>query len=148
MRKFLLALSTVALVGGAMLASPAVAQDRFDRHDDRRDFDRHDDRRDFHDRGGWHDHDIHRFNNYDFGLWRQGRWFRGPHDGRRGWWWIVGGSWYFYPQPVYPYPDPYRPPVVAGPVPPGPVYYYCRGPAGYYPYVPSCPSAWQVVPAG
>ena len=25
-------------------------------------------------------------------------------DGRFGWWWDVDGAWYFYEQPVYPYP--------------------------------------------
>jgi hypothetical protein len=25
-------------------------------------------------------------------------------DGRYGWWWDVDGAWYFYEQPVYPYP--------------------------------------------
>lgn len=98
--------------------------------------------------GYWRDYDIRRFHERDLGLWREGRWFHGPHDGSLGWWWIVGGVWYFYPQPVYPFPDPYRPPVALGPAPPsGPVYYYCPAPPGYYPYVPSCPSGWRVTPA-
>jgi hypothetical protein len=150
MRKLLLTLATAALLAAPMLAPPAVAQDwrgHRDRYDDhgRDDHGRYDD----HGRDrGWHDRDIHRFHDYDYGLWREGHWFRGRHGGRLGWWWIVGDGWYFYPQPIYPYPDPYRPPVVAGPPSPGPVYYYCPRPRGYYPYVPNCPSGWQAVPAG
>ncbi|PWC34992.1 hypothetical protein TSO221_30725 [Azospirillum sp. TSO22-1] len=86
-----------------------------------------------------------RFREHDFDRWRDGRWYHGPHDGRRGWWWIVGGVWYYYPQPVYPYPDPYLPPMA--PPPPGPSYYYCPNPPGYYPYVPECPAGWRVMPA-
>jgi hypothetical protein len=110
-------------------------------------------------RRDWRDRDIHRFNDHDFERWRGGRWVHGPHGGRQGWWWVIGPTWYFYPQPVYPYPDPYLPPVIAGPPPP-PVavappppppppqmYYYCDRPAGYYPYVPAC-RRWRAVPAG
>jgi hypothetical protein len=96
--------------------------------------------------------DIHHFHEHDFDHWREGRWFHGPHEGRDGWWWTVGGLWYFYPAPVYPYPDPYTPPTVVvetAPVPPTgapPSYvYYCATPAGYYPYVPQCAVAWQKV---
>jgi hypothetical protein len=97
---------------------------------------------------GWHDRDILRFHERDLDLWRRGRWFHGPHAGRDGWWWIVGAVWYFYPAPIYPYPDPYLPPVVAVPAPP-PVqyYYYCPRPAGYYPYVAVCSVPWRAVPA-
>lgn len=28
-----------------------------------------------------------------------------------------------------------------------PIWYYCQSPTGYYPYVQSCPSGWQKVPA-
>ena len=92
--------------------------------------------------------DIHRFRDHDFDRWRGGHWWRGWHDGRQGWWWLTMGGWYYYPAPVYPYPDPYRPPVVAVPAPAGqPVWYYCASPPGYYPYVPQCATAWQMVPA-
>jgi hypothetical protein len=101
---------------------------------------------------GWHDRDIHRFHERDIEVWHGGRWFQGRHDGRPGWWWIVGNAWYYYPQPVYPYPDPYLPPVALAPPPPapapGPTYYYCPRPAGYYPYVQSCRVPWRAVPAG
>ena len=29
--------------------------------------------------------------------WRDGRWHHAMRDGRDGWWWDVGGFWYFYP---------------------------------------------------
>ena len=94
----------------------------------------------------WHRHDDFHHDHYDH--WRAGRWFNGFHDGRSGWWWIVDGLWYFYPAPIYPYPDPYTPPTVVvetAPVAPGSqAYYYCANPAGYYPQVPQC-AAWQRV---
>lgn len=92
--------------------------------------------------------DIHRFHEGDWEHWRGGHWFHGPHGGRPGWWWVVGGFWYFYPAPVYPYPDPYVPPQVVAGAPPAPsVYYYCDSPQGYYPYVAQCPTPWRTVPA-
>jgi hypothetical protein len=30
--------------------------------------------------------------------WEGGRWRHEMHNGRYGWWWDVGGAWYFYPQ--------------------------------------------------
>ena len=30
--------------------------------------------------------------------WNGGRWRHEVHDGRDGWWWDVGGVWYYYPQ--------------------------------------------------
>ena len=102
-----------------------------------------------HQRGaGWHG-EIGRFHEHDLGLWRAGRWHHGRHDGRMGWWWIVGGVWYSYPVRVEPYPDPYQPPVVVIPAPPTPpqYWYYCADPAGYYPYVAQCRVNWQRVPA-
>ena len=32
--------------------------------------------------------------------WEGGRWHHEIHNGRDGWWWDVGGAWYFYPQPM------------------------------------------------
>jgi len=90
--------------------------------------------------------DIHRFHEHDFAMWQRGRWRHEFHDGRLGWWWVVGGVWYFYPAPVYPYPDPFLPPGV--PVAAGPTWYYCASPPGYYPYVAACLTPWQAVPAG
>jgi hypothetical protein len=30
--------------------------------------------------------------------WEGGRWHHEMHNGRDGWWWDVGGAWYFYPE--------------------------------------------------
>jgi hypothetical protein len=73
---------------------------------------------------------------------------RTRHDGRLGWWWIVGSSWYFYPTPVYPYPNPWEPPPITLTAPPPTAYwYYCDASRGYFPYVPECASGWRPVPA-
>jgi len=92
---------------------------------------------------------------FDYARWHGGRWVHDYYGGRLGWWWVVAGVWYFYPRPVYPYPDPYLPPeyvpVPAASATPGPApaqyWYYCPGAQGYYPYVPACPGGWQKVPA-
>jgi hypothetical protein len=106
--------------------------------------------------------DIRRFHDHDIARWRQGHWVSGVHGGRRGWWWIVGPTWYWYPAPVYPYPDPYQPPLAVVPAlpepfPPGAAgvapqaptgyWYYCRDSGRYYPYVAQCRSPWHQVPA-
>jgi surface antigen len=77
--------------------------------------------------------------------WRRGLWQHGRHDGRDGWWWVVGGLWHWYPTPVNPYPQPVfqSPPVIVGP--PGQLLYYCGNPSGYYPQVPACLIPWQMV---
>lgn len=96
----------------------------------------------------WHG-DIRRFHQYDLARWHGGHWARARHGGRFGWWWVVGPTWYFYPAPVYPYPDPYLPPVaLASPqvAAPSQYWYFCRDPQGYYPYVPQCRGPWQPVP--
>lgn len=99
--------------------------------------------------------DIQRFHEHDWKLWREGQWRHGAHGGRVGWWWVVGGLWYFYPSPVYPYPNPWEPPpheyvtppVGSPPPPPAQHWYYCDSAKGYYPYVPTCPGGWKQVPA-
>ena len=104
--------------------------------------------------GGFYGRSFHSFSPHDLGIWRGGTWSRDWHDGRFGWWWIVGPWWYFYPAPVYPYPQ-YVPPAVveeqAPPVPtglpPSQYWYYCDNPQGYYPYVASCGTPWRPVPA-
>lgn len=122
-----------------------------------------------HDRA-WHG-DIRHFERHDLHHWRSGAWRHGWHGGQMGWWWVVGGVWYPHSQPVYPYPDPYRPPLVVEQAPviiqmpaPAPVqmapnappvssqssaqfWYYCDAARGYYPYVASCPGGWKTVPA-
>jgi hypothetical protein len=93
---------------------------------------------------GWHFHpgwhgNIRRF---DLGYWRVGHWWNGTYGGRVGWWWIVGPDWYWYPEPIYPYPDPFLPPgATAG------FWYWCDYYQQYYPYVGACPSGWRAVPA-
>jgi len=145
-----------ALAFSALMAAAPMSANA-DRHDDgRRDGGRHDHGR------NWHG-DIRVFHARDFPRWRAGHWRHGRHEGRLGWWWVVAGVWYFYPQPVYPYPDPYTPPVVviqqttppAQPPASGPGalspqaqnWYYCESAKSYYPYVPSCPEGWKMVPA-
>ncbi|MBM7124207.1 hypothetical protein ACFFJT_00470 [Dyella flava] len=49
-------------------------------------------------------HDFAHFSPADQAMWRGGGWRHEFHNGRWGWWWFVGGAWYFYDQPVYPYP--------------------------------------------
>jgi hypothetical protein len=95
----------------------------------------------------WHRHGDHEFREHGFDHWRGGRWYNGFHDGHGGWWWVVDGLWYYYPAPVYPYPDPYTPPNVIVQAAPSTqaAYYYCANPPGYYPSVPQCAVAWQRV---
>ena len=133
----------VAIAGAAALAQPSWA----DRHEGGH-WDHHE---------GDHFHgDIGRFHEHDWALWRAGGWHHVVHDGRLGWWWVAGGIWYFYPAPVYPYPDPYAPPVVTvapapsvaqAPLPPvAQSWYYCDASKGCFPYVPLCPGGWRTVP--
>jgi hypothetical protein len=97
--------------------------------------------------------DIRHFRARDLDRWQSGHWSHEPHENRDGWWWIVGTTWYWYPQPIYPYPDPYLPAPAAAIMPQhsggaSPEYwYYCADPAGYYPYVPQCDVNWQRMPA-
>lgn len=95
----------------------------------------------------WHG-DIHRFRQQDLSYWRGGHWYHGVHRGHFGWWWVIPGVevWYLYSVPIYPYPDPYMPPVVTQQTPPQ-FWYYCRSAQNYYPYVATCPEGWQKVPA-
>jgi hypothetical protein len=104
--------------------------------------------------GGFRGHDIGHFGRHDFGVWRGGHWVHGWHGERFGWWWTFGApSWYLYPTPIYPFPDPYIPPTVvvepAAPAvvgqPPAQLWYYCDNPKGYYPYVATCNGAWRPV---
>lgn len=104
-------------------------------------------------RPGWRG-DISRFHENDWNVWRGGHWNHGRHAGRSGWWWVVGSSWYFYPTPVYPYPNPWEPPPAAMvgpsvdlPPPPTQYWYFCEAANAYYPYVSTCPGGWKPVPA-
>ncbi len=99
--------------------------------------------------------DIARFHEQDWHRWQTGRWEHGRHDGRLGWWWVIGAAWYFYPTPIYPYPNPWEPtvtplsPLADGALlpPPTQYWYYCPSSRTYYPYVGTCPVGWQKVPA-
>jgi len=104
----------------------------------------------------FHEHEFGRFGPRDREVWTGGHWHHEWHNGRFGWWWFAGGIWYFYDEPVYPYPTVIStvtyPEPAAAPPPPAvpaatPTYYYCDNPAGYYPYVPNCPTPWRAVPA-
>src|SRR6266481_7094396 len=126
--------------------------DGHERHDEHERHERHDGH-ERHDEHGWHG-DIRHFDRDDSRFWRGGGWRHGWHDGRFGWWWLAAGTWYFYSFPIYPYPDPYIPPVVVVnppletvPAPPVQYWYFCAAANGYYPYVPSCPEGWETVPA-
>ena len=112
----------------------------------------------FHD-GGLHGQDFHgrdyaHFSSAERDFWRGGRWEHGWHDGRFAWWWAVGGGWYFYPAPIYPFPTyvppaiiVQQPPPVPTGLPPAQSWYYCDNPRGYYPYVAACNGPWREVPA-
>lgn len=100
--------------------------------------------------------DIAHFHEHDWAIWRGGHWIHDWHDGRMGWWWVAGGTWYFYPAPVYPWPNPWEPPAevivtpgVAQESPPPATrsWYFCDGSQKYYPYVATCPGGWRQVPA-
>jgi hypothetical protein len=140
---------TISLLLAFSTLAATVPLSAYADRDDHGRGDRHDDRRD------WHG-DIRHFHERDLERWRGGRWSHGYHDGRLGWWWVVAGLWYFYPQRVAGYPDPYTPPpvVIAPPSapaqtvpPPAQYWYYCDSAKAYYPYVSSCPAGWRMVPA-
>ncbi len=77
--------------------------------------------------------------------WEGGRWRHEMHNGRMGYWWDVGGVWYFYPQPMEGPPtyisdvevvdDGYGPP----PGPPVAGGYYPPPPGAYAPPPPPPP---------
>ena len=123
------------------------------RHFDRggfrgRHFDRHDFRGRHIQHGGFRGRQFHHHD-----TWRRGHWHHGHHHGRWGWWWIVAGTWYFYPRPIYPYPPvvvqstPGPAVVQPAPQPSVPVWYYCESADAYYPYVQDCPGGWRSMPA-
>ncbi len=84
--------------------------------------------------------------------WYGGHWYHGWYGGRPGWWWLLGSTWFLYPDVVYPYPDPNVEPIAVIPAPPAgqnsPYWYWCGNPAGYYPYISRCLVPWQAVAAG
>lgn len=103
--------------------------------------------------------------------WDHGYWYHGTYGGRAGWWWIVGPGWYYYPQPLYPYPPataeplyivqvPSQPPPASSsatvPPPAATVQrisgndkaftYYCEKTKAYYPVVTNCEAGWVATP--
>lgn len=92
---------------------------------------------------GFHGRDFASFTPAERSHWTGGQWRHAWYNGVFGWWWVLDDEWYFYDEPIYPYP------VYVGPfVPPAQGYWYrCADPAGFYPYVSSCPGGWRQVPA-
>ena len=88
---------------------------------------------------------MRHFVDQDARVWNGGHWHHDHHRERYGWWWVVGGLWYFYPQPVYPYPDPFVPGDVVFVDGTAQYWYYCASAGQYYPYVTYCPEGWQPV---
>ena len=92
----------------------------------------------------FHGRSFNQFTRSDRAAWRHGGWRHTRHNGHFGWWWNVGGLWFFYPQPIYPFPtsigfyyDDY---------PNDYYWYWCDDPPGYYPYVQECYYDWVPVP--
>lgn len=50
--------------------------------------------------------------------WRSGHWTRGHRGNHFGWWWVIGDSWYLYPEHSGPYPDIYVRPITVVQAPP------------------------------
>ena len=98
-------------------------------------------------RANWHSGNIHHFEINDRAIWRSGHWQHVSYSGRLGWWWVVGPSWYYYPRPIYPYPDPYIPPQkISLASPPVQSWYYCESKQDYYPYIQTCEGGWKTIP--
>lgn len=103
-----------------------------------------------HDLGVFRGHDFGHFTPEERTAWEHGGWRHTWHHGHYGWWWGVGDFWFFYPGPIYPYPD------YIGPEDyydyydqygaPAYYWYHCGDPAGYYPYVQQCNVPWEPVP--
>jgi hypothetical protein len=95
--------------------------------------------------GGFHGGGLGGFHGAHFGDHHGGFWHGHRHG---GWWWggVLGLAAlphfydpYFYD---YDYPDYAAYDYVASQY-----WYYCPYPAGFYPYVQQCSTAWQLVPA-
>ncbi len=103
-----------------------------------------------HDLSMFRSHDFSHFTLQERNSWQRGSWRHAWHNGHYGWWWFVDDFWFFYPQPIYPYPayigadsyydyyDRYGAPSY--------YWYYCEDPRGYYPYIQRCNVPWQPVP--
>lgn len=148
---------------------PARAYERFDEHERSIDRER--------DIAGRHGHDFHvpdvrHLYDYEWKIWRTGRWRHDFFNGRFGWWYEVAGVWYPYAAPAYPCPATVAPltieqaaapaidtgtaspdsddgPVTAfAPLPSVPhVAYHCAKPSGFFPAVTSCDTDWVALAA-
>jgi hypothetical protein len=111
-----------------------------------------------------HEHDFHvadvrHFHEPEWAEWRSGHWHHDVYDGRLGWYYEVGGVWYPYAAPVFPYPTTVAPLIydeippeealpAAAPLPPLPhVAYHCGNPAGFYPTLTTCDTEWVAITA-
>ncbi len=115
--------------------------------------------------GGWGGRGgMERGGDWGRGGWGRDGWGRGGWEGGGwgwgGWGWgdnwifpaLVGGAIVYdmnQPQTVYVQPSPAYDSGNAVNAVPAPVqyWYYCASANAYYPYVPSCPTGWQAVPA-
>lgn len=107
--------------------------------------------------GGWHGgitlshhHDRHARH----GGWRKHHHHHHHHGRGHSWTWVAGSMPYYYPAPVYTYPNQWEPATItlepaAVPASPPPTqyWYYCDASSAYYPHVQSCPDGWRAVPA-
>jgi hypothetical protein len=66
-----------------------------------------------------------------------GHWYRGEHNGRHRWWWIVGREWFPIDRPAALAPERYAPPHLSSGW-----WYLCPDNLAYYPFVPRCMSRW------
>jgi hypothetical protein len=138
---------------------PARAHGRFDEHVRNPERERDIARMHGHD---FHVRDVRYFNEHEWGRWRGGYWHRDYYDGRFGWWFDVGGVYYPYEAPIWPYPlyvaplivaetayaAPPPPPIPIAPLPALPhVAYHCASPAGFYPEVAACDAGWMTIAA-
>lgn len=123
----------ISLVGAVALSTPASAR----RH------------------GDYGYHHYHGYPRVNFDIWVGGHWRHDWYRERYGWWWVAGPHWYYYPEPIYPYPaySAYpaygavaAPPAAPVGAPPEQNWYFCESPKGYYPYVSQCATAWRAVP--
>lgn len=92
--------------------------------------------------------EFSRFNPTERTLWTSGYWRHEWHNNLYGWWWVVGGIWYFYAAPVYPYPlyvSDYSWQEPLSPIYPSGYWYYCSASQAYYPYVQTCDVPWTPV---
>ena len=98
--------------------------------------------------------------------WHYGYWYHGPYLDHIGWWWVVGPTWYYYPDPIYPYPPldpepeyyvmvdgtPPAPAVPPGDAPKSPskddskaYTFLCEASQIYYPYTTMCKGEWKTM---